>query len=335
MFVIAEISANHGGSFERASQLVTAAAEAGCDAVKLQTYTADTMTLPHDRPELRIAGGTLWDGRHLHDLYQEAATPWDWHRPLFDLARSLGLVPFSSPFDRSAVDFLVGLDTPVLKIASFEVTDLDLVAYAASTGRPLIVSTGMATDSEIDAAVTTARGAGSTEVILLRCNSGYPAEPSEMDLRTIGDMAERWDVPVGLSDHTLGSAVAVAARAIGAVALEKHLTVSRREVTADAAFSMEPAELTALVGDIRVVEAALGGVRYGPTAQEVPSLRFRRSIWVVRDVAEGAVVDKDDLRVLRPAAGLLPQRLGEVVGRQAARALVAGEPLTADAVVDD
>lgn len=334
MFVIAEISANHAGSFQRAEKLVALAAESGCDAVKLQTYTADTMTLPGDRPELRIDGGTLWDGRHLHDLYEEAATPWEWHRPLFDLASSLGLVAFSSPFDRSAVDFLVELGTPLLKIASFEVTDLDLVGYAASTGRPLIISTGMATDGEIDAAVRTARDNGCTELVLLRCNSGYPADPSEMDLRTIPDMRRRWDVPVGLSDHTMGSAVAVAARALGAAAVEKHVTVSRRDPTPDAAFSADASELAALVRDIRTAEAALGTVRYGPTVHETPSLRLRRSIWVVRDVPKGALLTADDIRVLRPAAGLPPERLHDVLGQRASRSLVAGEPLTPDVLGD-
>ncbi len=332
MFLIAEISANHAGEFDRAKRLVAAAAEAGCDAVKFQTYTADTMTLPHDRPELRIQGGTLWDGRHLHSLYQQAATPWTWHPQLFEFARSLGLVPFSTPFDHSAVDFLVELDTPVLKIASFEIVDLDLVAHAASTGRALIVSTGMATDLEIDAAVRTARANGCNDLVLLRCNSGYPAEPAEMDLRTIADMERRWHVPVGLSDHTLGSAVAVAARALGAVALEKHVTMSRHDTTADAAFSAEPAELAAIVRDVRTAEAALGSVRYGPTPRERPSLGFRRSIWVVREVPAGSPLSADDVRVLRPAAGMAPHELGGVLGRRAARRLHAGEPLTADAL---
>ena len=332
MFIIAEVSANHGGSFERAEKLVVAAAEAGCDAVKLQTYTADTMTVPHDRPELIIEGGTLWDGRHLHELYAEASTPWEWHERLFALCRSLGLLPFSSPFDRSAVDFLVALGTPVLKIASFEITDLALIAYAASTGLPLIVSTGMAEAEEIDAAVSTARSNGCKEVVLLRCNSGYPADPVEMDLRTIPDMAGRWQCPVGLSDHTLGAAVAVAARALGAVALEKHITLSRAEPTADAAFSAEPAEFRAIVGEIRTAEAALGGVRYGPTAHERPSLRFRRSVWVVRDVTKGAALGIEHVRVLRPVGGLPPGYLDAVVGRRAARDLRAGEPLTDDAL---
>lgn len=332
MFVIAEISANHGGSRCRAENLILAAAEAGCDAVKLQTYTADTMTVPHDRPELVIEGGTLWDGQHLHALYSAAATPWEWHEGLFELARSLGMVAFSSPCDRSAVDFLVKLGSPILKIASFEVTDLALIAYAASTGTPLIVSTGMATAEEIDAAVDAARSGGCRDLLLLRCNSAYPADPSEMDLRTIPDMERRWGCPVGLSDHTLGSAVAVAARALGAVALEKHVTMSRDEVTPDAAFSTEPHELELIVDDIRAAEAALGGVRYGATPQERASLRFRRSIWVVRDVPAGCPLTADDVRVLRPAAGMAPAGLVSVIGRRASRALVAGEPLTSDAL---
>lgn len=332
MFVIAEISANHGGSLHRAEELVVAAAKAGCDAIKLQTYTADTMTVPHDQPELVIEGGTLWDGRHLHELYAEASTPWDWHDRLFALGRSLGMEPFSTPFDRSAVDFLVNLDTPILKIASFEITDLALISYAASTGRPLIISTGMSTELEIDAAVTTARSNGCADLVLLRCNSGYPADPAEMDLRTIPDMAKRWACPVGLSDHTLGAGVAVAARALGAVALEKHVTMSRAEPTPDAVFSAEPDELRTIVREIRTAETALGGVRYGPTPNERPSLRFRRSVWMVRDVAKGTAIGSKDVSVLRPAGGMPPGSVPSVLGRLAARELRAGEPLSEDAL---
>lgn len=332
MFVIAEISANHGGSLRRAEELVIAAAEAGCDAIKLQTYTADTMSVHQARPELIVGGGTLWDGRHLHALYAEAATPWEWHEGLFKLAGSLGLVSFSTPFDRTAVDFLVELDTPVLKIASFEITDLALIAYAASAGTPLIISTGMATDSEIQAAVDTARSNGCQQLLLLRCNSAYPADPSEMHLRTIPAMERRWECPVGLSDHTLGSAVAIAARALGAVALEKHVTVTRDNPTPDAAFSADQDELSELVHDIRVAEAALGEIRYGPTPHEQASLRFRRSLWVVRDVAAGVPLSQEDVRVLRPNVGLSPDLLPSVIGRRAARSLAAGEPLSLDAL---
>jgi pseudaminic acid synthase len=328
MYVIAEISANHGGRLERAVELVQAAATAGADAVKLQTYTADTMTLDSDAAPFRVAEDTLWAGRTLHDLYEEAHTPWEWHRPLMDAATASGLDLFSSPFDATAVAFLDELDVPALKIASFELVDLELIRVAAATGRPLILSTGMATEDEIDAGVAAARAGGAAGVALLRCNSAYPAPADEMDLRTIPDMALRWGVPVGFSDHTLGTTAAVTAAALGACILEKHLTISRAEPTADAAFSLEPDEFRQMVAAVRDAEATLGSVRYGPSERERSSLGFRRSLFVVADVAPGESFTADNVRAIRPGHGLAPRHLPDVLGRPAARSVTRGTPLS-------
>lgn len=331
-YVIAEISANHGGGLAQAEALVHAAKEAGADAVKLQTYTADSLTLDSDEPWFRVGDKTLWAGRTLHDLYEEAYTPWEWHARLFDLAHELGIDIFSSPFDRAAVELLDELEAPALKIASFELVDLELIALAARTGRPLILSTGMATADEIDEAVTTARDAGASGIVLLRCNSAYPASPAEMDLRTIPDMAARWNVPIGFSDHTLGSTAAITAVALGACVLEKHITMSRAEPTADSAFSLEPDEFRAMVAAIREAEATLGGVRYGPSPHEEASLAFRRSLFVVADVKAGDTFTSDNVRSIRPGNGLPPRHLPDVLGRQAARDLTRGTPLSFDDV---
>jgi N-acetylneuraminate synthase len=327
MYVIAELSANHGHELSRAIELVHTAAACGADAVKLQTYTPDAMTLDVDRPEFRVGGGTVWDGRTLHDLYAEAMTPWEWHTDLQQAAREAGIELFSSPFDRRAVDFLVDLDIPAFKIASFELVDLDLIRYAASKQRPLIMSTGMATADEIDDAVAAARDGGANEIALLRCNSSYPAPASEMDLRTIADMYARWGVPIGLSDHTLTDGAALVARGAGACLLEKHLTLRRSDGGPDASFSLEPDEFRGLVDAMRDADQVLGRVRYGPSASEEKSVAFRRSLIVVRDVAEGAVITADDIRSLRPAHGMAPKLLPDVIGRKAARALQRGEPL--------
>ncbi|MCU1447967.1 MAG: N-acylneuraminate-9-phosphate synthase [Acidimicrobiales bacterium] len=331
-YVIAELSANHGQRLERAEELVRAAAEAGADAVKLQTYTAGSMTLDSDNEVFRVAEGTLWSGRTLYDLYEEAHTPWDWLPKLQAVAHEVGLELLSSPFDTEAVDFLVEHDVPALKIASFELVDLELIAYAASKGRPLIVSTGMATAEEIDAGVVTALEAGAAGVALLRCNSAYPAPPEEMDLRTIPDMLERWRVPVGLSDHTLGSAAAAAAVAVGATVLEKHLTMSRAEPGPDSAFSLEPLEFGAMVTAVRETEKVLGRVRYGPSSHEEASLGFRRSLFVVSDLGAGERYTRENLRAIRPGHGLPPSSLEAVLGRRAARAVERGTPLSWDLV---
>jgi pseudaminic acid synthase len=327
-FVIAELSANHGQRLDRALELVRLAAEAGADAVKLQTYTPATMTLDLDLPAFRVGEGTLWAGRRLADLYAEAMTPWEWYPDLAAAAAEAGLVLFSTPFDATAVDFLAELDTPAYKIASFELLDLPLIRRAAAHGRPLIMSTGMATQDEIGAAIAAATEAGAGGLVLLRCNSSYPAPSDEMDLRTIPDMIDRWSVPVGLSDHTLGLTAVTAAIALGACAVEKHLTLDRGEGGPDAAFSLQPEELAATVQAIRDVEAALGTVRYGPSPSERPSLSFRRSVWVTQDLAAGDAFSADNLAALRPAGGLAPDELDQVVGRRAARAIAAGTALT-------
>jgi N-acetylneuraminate synthase len=329
-YVIAELSANHGGRYERAEELVRAAAEAGADAAKVQSYTADTMTLDSDAPAFQVGEGMLWKGRTLYDLYEEAQTPYEWYPRLRAVAEDAGIDFFSSPFDRAAVEFLVEQDAPVLKIASFELVDLELIRDAAGTGLPLIMSTGMASAEEIDEAVSAARDAGAGGVILLRCNSAYPAPAAEMDLRTIPDMARRWEVPVGLSDHTVGHAAAVAAVALGAVVLEKHLTISRRDPTADAAFSLEPDEFRDMVAAVREAESALGVVRYGPSEREQASAGYRRSIFVSADVGAGEELSRQNVRVIRPGHGLAPRHLPEVLGRRARRPLERGTPLNWD-----
>lgn len=334
VYVIAELSANHGHDLGTALAIVEAAAEAGADAVKLQTYTADTMTIDSDAPPFRIGDGTLWAGRNLYELYEEAATPWEWHEALQARASDLGLDLFSTPFDPSAVDFLRDLGTPAMKIASFELVDLDLIRAAAATGQPLIISTGMATEAEIDDAVSAATGAGATGVILLRCNSSYPAPVEEMDLRAIPAMAERWGVPVGFSDHTLGATAAIVAVTLGACVIEKHLTLRRADGGPDAAFSLEPGEFTAMVEAVREAEASLGAVRFGPSEHERHSLAFRRSLFVVADVAAGQRLTRDDVRAIRPGDGLPPKHLDEVVGRAAAGPIARGTPLRWDLLAD-
>lgn len=334
VYVIAELSANHGHDVATARAIVEAAAAAGADAVKLQTYTADTMTIDSDAPPFRIGDGTLWAGRNLYELYEEAATPWAWHAELQALATDLGLDLFSTPFDSTAVDFLGDLGTPAMKIASFELVDLDLIRAAAATGQPLIISTGMATEAEIDDAVSAATGAGAAGVILLRCNSSYPAPVEEMDLRTIPAMAERWGVPVGFSDHTLGTTAATVAVTLGARVIEKHLTLRRADGGPDAAFSLEPGEFATMVEAVREAEASLGAVRFGPSEHERHSLAFRRSLFVVADVAAGERLTRDNVRAIRPGDGLPPKHLDEVLGRVAAGPIARGTPLRWDLLAD-
>lgn len=327
-YVIAEVSANHHGRYERAEQIVRAAARAGADAVKLQTYTADTMTIDCAAEPFRIGPGTIWEGRLLHELYREAHTPWEWHEPLMTLAGNLGVTMFSTPFDETAVDLLERLAAPAYKIASFELVHLPLIRRVAATGKPMILSTGMGTREEIDEAVATARDAGCDQLALLRCNSAYPAPPEAMDLRTIPDMAARYDVPVGLSDHTLGITAATAAVAIGASIVEKHLTLSRDEAGPDSAFSLEPDEMKAMVTAVRDAEAMLGDVRYGPSACERPSTAFRRSVFVVEDVAAGDRLTGRNLRIIRPGGGLHPRHFEDLLGRRVACDLARGTPLS-------
>jgi pseudaminic acid synthase len=330
-FVIAELSANHAQRFERAVELVRAAHAAGADAIKLQTYTADTLTVKCDAPPFRIQG-TLWDGRLLHDLYQEAHMPWEWQPKLKAVADDLGLPLFSTPFDPTAVDFLEDMGVPAHKIASFEIVNLPLIRRVAQTGKPIIMSTGMASVEEIEAAVSTVRAAGPAPLALLKCTSAYPARPDEMNLRTIPDLARRFDVPAGLSDHTMGSVVAVAAVALGACIVEKHFTLARSEGGPDSAFSMEPAEFRDMVQDIRMAEQSLGGVRYQPDAEEEKSLRFRRSLFVVQTVRKGERFTAENVRSIRPADGLPPKHYDAVLGRLATRDLARGTPLAWDMV---
>jgi len=325
-FVIAEMSGNHKGEIGRAIRLIDAAREAGADAVKIQTYTADTITLDCDRPEFRIGGG-LWEGRTLHDLYREAHTPWDWHEALFAHAARVGIPIFSSPFDPTAVDMLERLGAPAYKIASFEIVDLPLVRHAARTGKPLVVSTGMASLGEIAEAVAAVREAGDNPLALLHCTSGYPTPPEDIHLRTIPHLAEAFGVAAGLSDHTHGIAVPVAAVALGATVIEKHMTLSRAEGGVDADFSLEPHEFKAMVEACRTAHAALGRVDYTLKPSEAGGRAFRRSLYVTRDVAAGEPLTADNVRSIRPGLGLAPKYLPDVLGRRAARALARGEPL--------
>jgi N-acetylneuraminate synthase len=327
VFIVAELSANHLQSYERAAELVRAAAVAGADAVKLQTYTADTITLDVDGPLFRIGGNTPWEGERLYDIYERAHTPWDWQPRLMDLARECGIQCFSAPFDPTAVDFLEKLGAPAYKIASFELVDLALIERCARTGKPVILSTGMASLDEIADALAAARAAGSGGVALLKCTSAYPSPPEALRLRAIEELARRFDVPVGLSDHTLDVAVAVAAVTLGACIVERHLTLRRADGGPDAAFSLEPAELAEMVRAIRLTERALGSAKLGHDEAEREMLRFRRSLFVVRDMAEGDVFTRENVRSVRPGAGLAPKLLPEVIGRRAARALARGTPL--------
>jgi N-acetylneuraminate synthase len=332
VYVVAEMSANHHQRFDEAVSILEAAAAAGANALKLQTYTPDTMTLAVKRPEFMIQG-TIWEGRHLHDLYGEAFTPWEWIDDLLPIATRLGLHLFSTPFDESSVDFLEARGVPVYKIASFELTDLPLLRRVAATGRPVIMSTGMATLAEIEESVTTLRQSGCREIALLKCTSAYPAPLSDMNLRTIADLRDRFGVPVGLSDHTLTAEAAVAGVAVGACIVEKHLTLSRSVSGPDSAFSLEPQEFAEMVAAVRRVEQALGRVAYGPSPAEAPSLRFRRSLFVVQPIPAGALLTTDNVRCLRPAAGLAPRFLDEIIGRRATRDLEPGTPLSWQDVV--
>lgn len=334
-YLIAEMSGNHNQSLERALAIVDAAAASGADAVKLQTYTAETMTLDVRAPGFVIEdGGSLWAGRQLFELYQQAHTPWDWHRPIMERAASHGLHCFSSPFDESAVDFLESLDVPAYKIASFEVTDLRLVRKAASTGKPMIISTGMATAAEIDEAVRTARGAGCRDLVLLKCTSTYPATPENTHIVTIPHLREMFGCEVGLSDHTMGCGVAVAATALGATVIEKHFTLARADGGVDSAFSMEPAEFALLRTETERAVQALGHVHYGPTEAEKKSLAFRRSLYIARDLRAGEVLTADNVRCVRPGFGLEPRMLDVVLGMVLRQDAPAGTPLSWDLLAE-
>jgi len=330
-YVIAEMSGNHNGDLSRALEIVTAAKDAGADALKLQTYTADTITIDYDGPGFTVEG-TLWEGRTLHDLYDEAHTPWAWHKPIFDKARELGIPVFSSPFDFTAIDFLEELGCPAYKIASFEMVDLPLIARAAATGKPLIISTGLANSEEIAEAIAAAKRPGHQDPAILHCISTYPTEPENCNLRIIPNMIDRFKTVVGFSDHTLGTAAAVAAVALGASIIEKHITLDRADGGPDAAFSLEPAEFAAMVRDCNVAFAARGHGRFErPTAEDGLAV-FRRSLYVVEDIAAGEPFTPSNVRSIRPGYGLPPKHLDAVFGKAAARDLKRGTPLSWDAI---
>ena len=330
-FIVAELSANHGHQLELALESVRAAKAAGADAVKIQTYTADTITLDCDREDFRVKG-TLWDGRTLHNLYQEAYTPWEWHKAIFEEARRQGLVCFSTPFDLTAVDFLEQLGNPIYKIASFEITDVGLIAYAAAKGKPMVISTGTAMPEDIALAVETCRKAGNEDITLLKCTSAYPAPVEDANLRTMLDMRERYGVKVGLSDHTTGSSVALAAVALGAEMVEKHFILRRSIGGPDAAFSMEKEEFAAMVRGIREVEKALGGVVYPTDPAAIKGREFCRSLYVARDMKAGEVITEGAVRSVRPGFGLHPKYLPEIIGKRLTRDVSLGDRFSLDMI---
>ncbi|MEM8724307.1 MAG: pseudaminic acid synthase [Pseudomonadota bacterium] len=332
-YLIAEMSGNHNHSLDRALEIVDAAAESGADAIKLQTYTADTITLDCDGPGFVIEDEkSLWNGRRLHELYDEAHTPWDWHGPIIERARELGLDCFSSPFDASAVDFLESLDVPAYKIASFEVIDLPLIRKVAATGKPMIISTGMASVIDIGEAIRTAQEAGNDQLCILKCTSTYPATPENTNISTIPNMRDTFSVEVGLSDHTMGTGVAVAATALGAVLIEKHFTLARADGGVDSTFSLEPAEFRALREETERAWQSLGQVTYGGTKAEEGSRQFRRSLYVAEDMAEGEAFTEANLRSVRPGFGLAPKHYDTLLGKRVNRALTKGTPVSWDLI---
>ncbi len=332
-YIIAEMSANHNGQLDTAYQLIERAQKAGASAVKLQTYTADTLTLNSTKPDFQINDG-LWAGRTLHDLYEWAHTPWDWHKPLFEHGRKLGITLFSSPFDTTAVDFLEDLNAPAYKIASFEAVDLALIRYVAQTGKPMIISTGMADATEIAEAIDTARQAGCEQLVVLHCVSGYPAPAGDYNLRTLPDMAERFGVMTGLSDHTLDNATAIASVALGACLIEKHFTLDRQGGGPDDSFSLEPEELEQLCRDTRIAWEALGQVNYGRPSSELGNVKFRRSLYFVQDLAAGDLITAESVRSVRPGYGLAPKHLDEVIGKRVNTAVERHTAVSWDLLVD-
>ncbi|MCI0764705.1 pseudaminic acid synthase [Bacillus sp. TL12] len=330
-FIIAEMSGNHNQSLKRALQIVEAAAKAGAHALKIQTYTADTMTLDIDNKDFKIEDAdSLWKGNTLYKLYQQAYTPWEWHKPIFNKCKELGITPFSTPFDETAVDFLESLNVHCYKIASFENTDIPLICKAASTGKPLIISTGMATISELDETVKAARSAGCKDLILLKCTSTYPASPENTNIYTIPHMRELFQCEVGLSDHTLGVGTAVASIALGATVIEKHFTLSRADGGVDSAFSMEADELTSLVMETERAWQSLGKVYYGPTEMEKNSLKFRRSLYVAQDMKAGDVLTTENIKAIRPGYGLAPKYLPILLGKKVKKDVAKGTPVSWD-----
>lgn len=328
-YIVAELSANHNGRLELALEIVEAAKAAGADAVKLQTYRPDTITLDSDRPEFRIKGG-LWNGKTLYELYESAHMPWEWHRPLFERACELGITMFSSPFDRSAVDLLEGLDAPAYKIASFEAIDLPLIRYVAQTGKPMIISTGMADAGEIQEAIDAARSGGCHDLVILHCVSAYPARPEDYNLRTIADMARRFGTVTGLSDHTIDNTTAVTSIAFGAALIEKHVTLDRLGGGPDDSFSLEPKDLAELVRGAKTAWSALGRVNYERTEGEKGNVQFRRSLYAIQPIAKGEVFTTENVRSIRPGLGLAPKHLDSILGKVSHIALARGEPIPAD-----
>lgn len=330
-FVIAEMSGNHNQSLERALEIVEAAAKTGVHALKIQTYSPDTMTIDLDEREFHISDSkSLWAGKSLYELYGEAYTPWEWHKPIFEHARRLGLIPFSTPFDDTAVDFLENLDVPCYKIASFENADIPLIRKVAATGKPMIISTGMASIADLDETVHAAREVGCKDLILLKCTSTYPATPENTNILTIPHMRDLFGCEAGLSDHTMGVGVSIASVALGATVIEKHFTLSRADGGVDATFSMEPQEMAALVIETERAWQAMGRVSYGSTEAEKPSLQFRRSLYAVEDISAGAVFTAQNLRCIRPGLGLAPRYYDLVLGRRLHRCVKKGEPVSWD-----
>jgi pseudaminic acid synthase len=325
-YLIAEMSANHNGNIDNAFRIIEEAKKAGADAIKIQTYKPDTITLNCDSEEFKIRGG-LWDGRTLYELYEEAHTPWEWHKPLFDHARKLGITIFSSPFDNTAIDLLEDLNTPAYKIASFEAVDLPLIKYAASTGKPLIISTGMADAKEIAEAIEAAREGGCKELAILHCVSGYPAPAEDYNLRTIPDMIERFGLVTGLSDHTLDNTTALTSVALGASVIEKHFTLNRNGGGADDSFSLEPTQFSALCRDVKVAWQSLGKIDYGQKSSEQGSVKFRRSLYFVKDMKAGDIITPDSIRSVRPGFGLAPKFTSQVLGRKILKDVNFGEPI--------
>jgi len=326
-YIIAELSANHNQSQDQALELVRCASQCGADAVKLQTYTADTLTLNSDNECFRVQGESIWKGQKLYELYQQAHTPWEWHEAIRDEAHREGLDFFSTPFDPSSIQLLEGLDVPAYKIASFELVDHDLIRRVAQTGKPVIMSTGMASLAEIEEAVDVFKSTGNQSLVLLKCTSSYPARPEEMNLSTMPHLAETFGVPVGLSDHTLGVAVPIAAVALGACVIEKHFTLSREVEGPDSKFSLEPDEFAQMVEAVRFSQKAVGKVNYRPSAHEESSKRFRRSLFVVQDIKAGELFNESNVRSIRPSDGLAPKFLPNVIGRQARVDISSGTPL--------
>jgi pseudaminic acid synthase len=331
VYVIAEMSANHNASLDKAVAIVKAAKAAGADAVKVQTYTADTITIDCDNEYFKIKG-TIWEGKNLYQLYEEAMTPWDWQPKLKAVCHQLGLDFFSSPFDPTAVDFLENMGVPAYKVASFELVDIPLLKKIAGTGKPIIMSTGMASPAEIEEAIQTIVNSGNRQIALLKCTSAYPAPPEEMNLKTLAHLAQTYGFPVGLSDHTLGGAAAVASVALGASIIEKHFTLDRRDPGPDSAFSTEPAEFKAMVDDIRIVEKSLGKVTYELTEKQAENKVFRRSLFVVKDMKKGENFSGENLRSIRPGQGLHTRYLDQVLGKKAVKDIKKGTPLSADLV---